>query len=195
MKKMLQNYSLGAAACIVMGIALIIKPGFIGQVLNSIVGTVLIVWAAFGILRFIMSKASDSKTSVSFLSLISNAALLIGGIYILANDRLLERVLMCTLGVYLLFTGLPKLLEALRMRSYTLEWKKPLVSSLMTVIFGALVLIIPMFVIDGVMRIIGIALVIAGVSSFMSGRATSVIKKKHENKTADGKKVIDVKYE
>jgi len=161
-----------------------------------VVGTVLIVWAAFGILRFIMSKASDSGAKVGLLSLLGNLALLAGGIYVLANDRLLERVVMCTLGVYLLCTGLPKLLESLAMKQYTDAWKKPMISSLLTVVFGALVLIMPLFIIDGVMRLLGAALTAAGVFSFVSGRSTSVIRKKHEKGSArDGKKVIDVKYE
>ncbi len=193
---MLQNYSLGAAACIVMGIALIIKPDIIGQVLNSIVGTVLIVWAAFGVLRFIMSKASDSGSEVGFLSLLGNLALLAGGIYVLVNERLLERALMCTLGVYLLCVGLPKLLESFSLKKYTESWKKPMVSSLLTVVFGALVLIMPLFIIDGVMRLLGIALTAAGIFSFVSGRTTSVIKRKYKSESGDGKnKVIDVKFE
>ncbi|SDA14273.1 Uncharacterized membrane protein HdeD, DUF308 family [Ruminococcus sp. YE71] len=202
MKKMMQNYSLGAAACIVMGIALIIKPDMIGQVLNSIVGTVLIVWAAFGVLRFIMSRASDSDSRVGIMSLLGNIALLAGGIFVLVNERFLERAVMCTLGVYLIFSGVPKLFEAVSLKKYTDSWKKPMVSSLLTVVFGTLVLVMPLFIIDGVMRLLGVALTAAGIFSFVSGSSTAVLKKKFvdgrskkNKKQADGTKVIDVKYE
>ena len=42
MKSMLKNYSLGALACIVLGVALVIRPHIITDVLNTALGVILI---------------------------------------------------------------------------------------------------------------------------------------------------------
>lgn len=203
MKDMLSNYVLGAIACIVMGIALIVQPHIITDVLNTAVGVILIVWAVIGIIRFIMSKAKDSASSdKGIMSLLGNIILLAGGIYVFINTSLLETVAMSALGLYLLFSGVPKLIDSVQLRNISPKWKTPLITSALTVILGLAVLLMPRLIAGEIMRLVGVVLVGAGITCFISGNSASGILKKHERdevraaKSAakNGNKVLDVDY-
>ena len=203
MKDMLSNYVLGAIACIVMGIALIVQPHIITDVLNTAVGVILIVWAVIGIIRFIMSKAKDSASSdKGIMSLLGNIILLAGGIYVFINTSLLETVAMSALGLYLLFSGVPKLIDSVQLRNISPKWKTPLITSALTVILGLAVILMPRLIAGEIMRLVGVVLVGAGIACFISGNSASGILKKHERdevraaKSAakNGNKVLDVDY-
>lgn len=203
MKDMLSNYVLGAIACIVMGIALIVQPHIITDVLNTAVGVILIVWAVIGIIRFIMSKAKDSASSdKGIMSLLGNIILLAGGIYVFINTSLLETVAMSALGLYLLFSGVPKLIDSVQLRNISPKWKTPLITSALTVILGLAVLLMPRLIAGEIMRLVGVVLVGAGIACFISGNSASGILKKHErdevraakSASKNGNKVLDVDY-
>ena len=118
MKKMLKNYSLGALACIVMGVALMINPHIITDVLNTAVGVLIIAWAAVGIIGFIASRSSDSRERQSVFSLVGDVIMLLLGVYVFVNPKLLETIVMTALGIYLLCSGISKLASALNIKKY-----------------------------------------------------------------------------
>lgn len=197
MKKMLSNYVLGALACIVMGAALIVNPHIITDVLNTAVGVILIVWSAIGILRFIMSKASDTDNDSGLTSLIGNIILLAAGVYVFVNTSLLETVAMGALGLYLLMSGLPKLINSFKLKQISPKWKTPLLTSALTVLLGTAVLIMPNLIAGKLMRLAGVFLACAGLSCFISGSSFAGIKK-HERKDIKKNKrknkVLDVDF-
>lgn len=167
---MLKNYVLGALACIVMGVALIVNPHIITDVLNTAIGVILIAWAAVGILRFVFSRANDTDGSVGFFSLISNIIILIAGIYVFINTSLLEKIVMLALGLYLLFSGIPKIIASFRIKKMSEDgWLLPMVTAAASTLLGALIVCSPTKVSGAFMRFIGVALAIAGAVSFISG--------------------------
>lgn len=180
MKDMLKNYSLGAVACIVMGIALLINPHIITDVLNTAIGVILIVWAVFGILRFIYSRVNDNDDDdMRVLSLLANLVILAAGVYVFINTSLLETIVMLALGFYLICTGLPKVIVALKIRKVDPDrFVMPLVTSLLTTVCGVVVVLSPAGTAGTIMTIVGIVLIIAGISGFMSGFSTARFRKK-----------------
>jgi uncharacterized membrane protein HdeD (DUF308 family) len=181
MKDMLENYALGALACIVMGVALIVNPHIITDVLNTAIGVILIVWAVLGILRFIVSKVRDIENGAGVLSLFSHLVILAAGIYVFINTSLLEKIVMLALGLYLLCTGIPKIIDAVKIKSVDPDhWILPLITSVLTAVLGITIVISPTKVSGAFMRIVGIILVIAGTVSFISGFSSSRIYKKLE---------------
>jgi uncharacterized membrane protein HdeD (DUF308 family) len=196
MKDMLSNYVLGALACIVMGIALIINPHIITDVLNTAVGVILIAWGGIGVLRYVSSKAHDSSADISVFSLLSNLIVLAGGVYIFINTGLLEKIVMLAIGFYLLCSGIPKIISSLKIKNVgSDQWKLPFVTSLLTTIFGIMLVIAPTKVSGAVMRFVGIVLVIAGVVNFISGFSATKIYKKLEKdvqyRSGHGKDISD----
>lgn len=169
MKDMLENYVLGALACIVMGIALIINPHIITDVLNTAIGVILIIWAVCGIMRFIVSRAKE-RENASVFSLLGNIVLLGAGIYVFVNTSLLETIVMLALGLYLLCSGIPKTITAVKIRKLDQSrWLLPFVTSLLTAVFGLVILIHPTKVSGTFMRVIGVFLTAAGVLNFIGG--------------------------
>lgn len=193
MKKMLSNYALGSLACIVMGVALIINPHIITDVLNTALGVILIVWASVGILRFIIAKSKGSDDAGIF-SLFGDLILLAAGIYVFVNTSLLETIAMTALGLYLLCSGLPKLINSFKLKRISPQWKTPLISSGVTALLGIAVLIMPNFIAGRLMRLVGVILAIAGFSGFISGSSSAGIQKKYERSNKKKNKVYDVKY-
>ncbi len=116
MKSMLKNYSLGALACIVLGVALVIRPHIITDVLNTALGVILIAWAIFGIMGYIFSRVRGGEER-SIFSLFSEVILLIAGIVVLSNKSLLETVVMIALGLYLMCSGFAKLGTSLSVKA------------------------------------------------------------------------------
>ncbi len=108
------------------------------------------------------------------IKLLGSAALALGGFFVLRHSGLLERVLMGTLGIYLLCSALPKLIEALNTRkSGGKGWERSAVSAGATVALGVVALVIPAFVPGLVMRTLGVLLILGGVGNFISGLASS----------------------
>lgn len=175
MKSFLKNYTLGSLACCVMGIALIVNPHIITDVLNTALGVILIVWGAFGILKAIPGIIAD-EGKVDIFALLGSLALLGGGIYVFRHTDLLERILMAVLGVYLICSGLPKLIDSLRIKNALHDnWKKPLITSGMTVLLGLVVLVAPAFIPNMVMRVVGVLLLAGGIGNFIGGYSSSRI--------------------
>ncbi len=185
MKDMLSNYVLGALACIVMGIAIIIRPHIIPEVLNTAVGVILIAWAAVGILRFIIIKATDSNKEASVFSLLGNLIILVAGIYVFINTDLLEKIVMLALGLYLICSGLPKVVSSFKLRSAGSDkWVFPLVTSLCTLILGIVVILCPSQASGTIMRVFGFVLTASGIVNFMSGFSATKAYKKIEKELA-----------
>ncbi len=217
MKQMFKNYSLGALACIVFGAALIIDPHIITDVLNTAVGVLLIAWAAIGILGFIASRSSDSDDRRGVFSLVSNVIMLLLGVYVFVNPKLLETIVMAALGIYLLCSGIAKLASALHIKKYSTDrWLLPLITAVISTVMGAFIIAAPTLISGSIMFLLGILLVIAGVVSFVSGftaarelkkimkeldpdggkpakRSRERVRKSAPSVSPDGSKVIDVK--
>lgn len=166
---MLENYALGALACIVMGIALIIDPHIITDILNTAIGVILIVWAVLGIVRFIASHARGSENA-SVFSLFANLVILAAGIYVFINTDLLEKIVMLALGFYLICSGIPKIITAVKIRSLDSDhWLLPLIMSVATTLFGLVIVFAPTKISGTFMTVAGFILTAAGVSNFISG--------------------------
>ncbi len=217
MKKMLKNYSLGALACIVMGVALMINPHIITDVLNTAVGVLIIAWAAVGIIGFIASRSSDSRERQSVFSLVGDVIMLLLGVYVFVNPKLLETIVMTALGIYLLCSGISKLASALHIKKYGNDrWLLPLITAVISTLMGGFIIAAPTLLSGSIMFIVGVVLTIAGIVNFVSGFSAArelkklmreldpdggkPAKKKRErvrksaaNVSPDGSKVIDVR--
>ncbi len=173
MKSMLKNYSLGALACIVLGVALVIRPHIITDVLNTALGVILIAWAIFGIMSYIFSRVRGGEER-SIFSLFSEVILLIAGIVVLSNKSLLETAVMIALGLYLMCSGFTKLGTSLSVKRAGADgWQLPMITAVVTLALGIFVLISPTVIAGGFMRVIGVILALAGAVSFVSGFSAS----------------------
>ena len=173
MKSMLKNYSLGALACIVLGVALVIRPHIITDVLNTALGVILIAWAIFGIMGYIFSRVRGGEER-SIFTLFSEVILLIAGIVVLSNKSLLETVVMIALGLYLMCSGFTKLGTSLSVKRAGADgWQLPMITAVVTLALGIFVLISPTVIAGGFMRVIGVILALAGAVSFVSGFSAS----------------------
>lgn len=201
MKEFFKNYTLGSLVCCAIGAALLINPHIITDVLNTAIGIILIVWGVFGAAKCLSGHSASDDGDINIFSLLGSIALIGGGVYVFRHTDLLEKVLMAVLGVYLICSGLPKLIDSLNIRKELGEkWKKPLVTSVITVILGIVVLIIPALLPNLVMRLLGGLLLAGGIGNFIGGHSSSRvlrgIREEHEYKrgkpAAPTGKIVDI---
>ncbi|MCR5141078.1 MAG: DUF308 domain-containing protein [Ruminococcus sp.] len=215
MKKMLKNYSLGALACIVMGVALMINPHIITDVLNTAVGVLIIAWAAVGIIGFIASRSSDSRERQNVFSLVGDVIMLLLGVYVFVNPKLLETIVMTALGIYLLCSGISKLASALHIKKYGNDrWLLPLITAVISTLMGGFIIAAPTLLSGSIMFIVGVVLTVAGIVNFVSGFSAARelkklmreldpdggkpakrerVRRSASKEASDGSRVIDVK--
>lgn len=181
-RKKINNISVGSVACVIIGLLLLINPHIITDTLNSAIGVILILWGVFMAAAFFAS-GKDSGRSV--LSLVGSVLLIIFGAYVFSHTELLERVLMISLGIYLISSGLPKLMGALSLSERNVEgWMRPFIISCGTVLVGIVVIISPALLPSIFMRAAGALLLIGGAGNFIgglsSGRLRTELEKQHE---------------
>lgn len=185
MKNIFKNYAIGSIACCAMGIALLVNPHIITDVLNTAIGIILIVWGVLGAGKCISAHSGSQDSDINIFSLIGHIALIAAGVFVFRHTNMLEKILMGALGIYLICSGLPKLLDSLRIRNELhSQWKKPFITSCVTVLLGLTVLIVPALLPSLMMRAVGVLLIAGGIGNFIGGhsssRVLSGIREKHE---------------
>ena len=203
MKDLFKNYAIGSLACCVMGVALLVNPHIITDVLNTAIGIILIVWGVLGAGKCISAHSGSQDSDINIFSLIGHIILIGAGVFVFRHTNMLEKILMGALGIYLICSGLPKLIDSLRIRSALHDrWVKPFITSCITVILGLTVLIVPALLPSLMMRAVGILLLAGGVGNFIGGRSSSrilgSIREAHESKhgisAAPTGNVVDIDF-
>ena len=167
--KKVKNYTVGSLACIIAGIILLIDPHIITNLLNSVVGILLIVWGALGVLGFIIAK-SRKDGGASIISLFGSLALVFCGIFVFSHKNLLETLLMFALGIFLVSSGVPKLIAASELRNRGVDgWTAPFMTSCITTLLGIVIIISPALLPGIFMSVAGALLLIGGIGNFIGG--------------------------
>lgn len=174
MKDFMKRFSPGSLICCAAGVLLLVNPHIITDLLNTVIGVVLIALGVLWAAGLLMNKQPEQPLSEIILPLLGSIALTVGGFYVLRHMGLLERVLMLALGIYLLCSALPKLIESLRTKkSGGSGWEKSAVTSAATVILGVVAIAIPAFLPAFVMKTLGVLLILGGIGNFISGLSSS----------------------
>lgn len=182
MKNFLKNISWGSIVCMILGIALVIHPSLLTETLNYIFGALIVIGGTIGVVKFFVSS-----TDRDFFAFIGDVAILILGCIIIANKTLLETLVMIAVGLYLLSSGIPKLIYSLKAKKMGYQdWKFPLISSCLTVALGLFIIASPALL-HGVMRLFGFILAAGGGIHFASGISMSKIMDEINDKKVDRK--------
>ena len=178
MKGIVKNYTLGSLACIIAGIVLIIDPHIVSKLLGGVIGAVLIIWGALGAAGFVVAKKTGSD-GASVISLLGSAALVFCGIVVFSHKNLIETLLMFALGIFLVSSGLPKVMAALELKNKNVEgWTAPFFTSCLTTLLGIVIIISPALLPGLFMTAAGALLLIGGIGNFIGGHSSGQLKNK-----------------
>ena len=163
-------------ACAILGLILLVAPGTaVSFVFNSI-GLVCIVIGIFNVIRY---SNLDAKSAVSSNALASGIVWIIIGLAVILFRGTLISILPIFFGAIILLGGISKLQGAFAFkRMNARRWYIELIFAAISIVFGALILFNPFSTAMLLMRIIGLALLIEGLSDIISFSALQ--KKKTE---------------
>lgn len=154
-------------ACIsALGLVLTIFPGLASSVVFNAIGIVGIIIGAVYLLRYFKL---DANASLKSNGMMFGLLWLVGGVLIIALKGFLLSLLPMFFGLVLLVGGIIKLQYTMNFkRMGATRWYLELVATILSIVFGVIILINPFNTALLLMRIVGIALLIEGIQNMIS---------------------------
>ena len=172
---------------VIMGIIMLLNPGFILDAVNYIVGIFILLYGVIYIARFL---ARNALNTLSKFSLLAGLLCITFGVYILLNPTLLSSIIPFAAGMLLLVDGLGKLKDALAFKKVNYRrWWIGLVVAILFVGFGIYMIVNAFNVSKLIIRIIGAILIVDAVSDLWA----YFCYKKYSPKKEIRKEIEDVK--
>lgn len=179
LKKLFRNYWVLSIFCIVLGIALIIKPGFFTDAICYVIGGLFAAFGAADLIRYFAKDRADAAYSSGLVRGIIFAAI---GIFIIARPDFIPKVIAIFCGLYMLISGIVNIQDSLNLRrAGVLQWKTSLVPAVITTTVGVVLLFNPLLLGDAAMIVLGAALLISGITNLF-GCASAMSKMKKVDK-------------
>lgn len=193
MKKVLGNFTVLSVFCIVMGIALIIRPDFFTRVVGLVVGGVITAMGAVALLRYFIRTKTDPNNASG---LISGVILVLAGVFVMVRPDFIPKVIAFVFGAYMLISGITNIQGAFALKkNNSTRWIKAMVSAVLTTLAGLMLVINPILLADVTFRLMGVCLLISGMSNIggtlLTGRNKQDPNIKFDNRD-NGQKFIDI---
>ncbi len=161
LKKAVRNYWVLSAFCVVMGAALIYKPGFFTRMVGLVVGGLMAVYGAVSLIRYFIRQKSDPDNATG---LVSGIIFITAGVFIMVRPDFIPKVIALIFGCYMLISGVVNIQEALYVKGKgEPNWLRSFLPALLTSLVGILLLINPLLLADTTLRVLGVCLLVAGV--------------------------------
>ncbi len=196
MDKVLQriktNAAISALIYAVLGLVLVIWPGFSADLLCILLGAVLLVCGAVNILGY-FSNRDGSMYSSSLLVL--GIVLAVVGLWIMGSPNLILTVIPRIIGVLICIHGLTNLGDArtLRVRGYE-RWLTAFILALVTLVLGVVLVFDPFQAVRTVMRVLGLFLLFDGLSDLWITTRVSRVLKQTDQDTQAQRDAVDVDF-
>lgn len=193
MKKVLGNFTVLSVFCIVMGIALIIRPDFFTRVVGLVVGGVITAMGAVALLRYFIRTKTDPNNASG---LISGVILVLAGVFVMVRPDFIPKVIAFVFGAYMLISGIINIQGAFALKkNNSTRWTKAMVSAVLTTLAGLMLVINPILLADVTFRLMGVCLLISGMSNIggtlLTGRNKQDPNIRFDNRD-NGQKFIDI---
>lgn len=192
LKKAVRNYWVLSAFCIVMGGALIYRPGFFTRMVGIVVGGLMALYGAASLVRYFVGHKADPERASG---LVSGVIFMAAGIFVMVRPDFIPKVISLVFGCYMLVSGVVNVQEALYVKGRgEPNWLRAFLSALLTALLGISLLVNPLLIVNGAMTILGICLLVAGIMN-LTGRISisrSVFRRKKEDNNGGSAEFIDI---
>ncbi len=162
-KNIFKNFWILSVFCIVLGIALILDPGFFTDTIGYIIAGLLCCYGAVMLIIY-FTKSSTEGFFDNGPKLVGGLLLCAAGVFVFIQPNIIAKVVAIVCGMYMLINGIVNLQGTLKMRKAGYpNWKTTGVPALITLGVGILLVLNPMMSFGFAMRLLGICLFIAGL--------------------------------
>lgn len=177
MKKFLKSSIITSAILIVLGVLLILQSETTIMMISYIIGGVLVAIGALALIRYV--KNGESPALRNELDIVYGIVTIIFGIIIVQNYQAIASIIPAVIGIAIIISSAGKLNYAFQLREdESRMWKTTMVISIISTICGVIVLFNPFKAALGIMKIIGVFIILYAVLDLVSTVAirSSVIK-------------------
>ena len=177
MKKFLKSSIITSAILTVLGILLIFQSETTIMMISYIIGGVLVAIGALALIRYV--KSGEKPILRNELDIVYGIITVIFGIIIIQNYQAIASIIPAVIGIAIIISSAGKLNYAFQLREdESSMWKTTMAISIISTICGVVLLFNPFKAALGIMKIIGVFIIIYAVLDLISTIAirSSVIK-------------------
>lgn len=172
---------------VVMGLIMLLNPGFVLDAVNYIVGILVLFYGVIYIAKFLGKNSFDT---LSKFGLLAGLLCITFGIYILLNPTILSSIIPFAAGMLLLVDGFAKLKDARAFKKSDYNrWWIGLIISILLIASGIYMILNAFNVSKLIVRAIGLILIADALSDLWS----YLCYKKYPGKKENKKEIEDVK--
>lgn len=188
MKKFLRSSIITSIILIILGLLLIYKSENTIMTISYVIGGVLIAIGVLALIRYI--KNGESPALRNELDIVYGIVTVIFGIIIIKNYQVIASIIPAVIGVAIIISSAGKLNYAFQLKAEQNRlWKTTMLVSIISTLCGVILLFNPFKAAIGIMKIIGIFIIIYAVLDIISTLAikssVTKIKKAMEETIAD----------
>lgn len=142
----------------ILGLLMVIFPSVISNIINYIIGGLLILFGVDYIIRYL---GNNKVTTYSKYSLIIGVVPIICGLFLIFNTQILVSIIPFVAGIVIIMDAIEKLKHAIDLKKMNLdEWWINLVIAILFMIFGIIIIMNPFKTAELLIRILGIFLLV-----------------------------------
>lgn len=167
MKNFLKSSIITSIVLMVLGILLIFQSETTIMIISYIVGGILVAAGALALVRYI-KNAKEPRLN-NELDIMYGIITIIFGLIIIKNYQAVASVIPIVLGIGIIISSAAKLNYAFQLRANKNNlWKTTMIISIISTIFGVILLFNPFKAAMGIMKVIGILIVIYAILDLIS---------------------------
>ncbi len=138
----------------ILGLLMVIFPGTVNDIINYIIGGLLILFGVDYIIRYL---SNNKVTTYSKYGLTVGIVPIICGVFLICNPEVLVSIIPFIAGMIILMDAFEKVKHAIDLKKMNLdEWWIDLIVSMLFIVFGLIVIINPFKTAKLLIRILGI---------------------------------------
>ena len=166
LNNIIKNSIFALAGFVVLGILLVIFPDKVANIAGYIAGALGI---GFGVTKIIgyFSKSPEKKVTVFGLTI--GIIFALAGIYIITRPHIVSNFIVSVFGVIIMVDGISKMKNALNLKKSGMKnYLAIFITATVELVLGIVFIINPGLGLHTMLRIIGVVLIIAGVSNLVT---------------------------
>ncbi|MBQ9011068.1 MAG: DUF308 domain-containing protein [Bacilli bacterium] len=151
---------------IIIGLIMLITPTFINNAICYLIGALCLIMGGLSIYTYI---GSEVYGPLSIAILIIAIAFIVAGIFIITSPEMFQTIVPIIMGVLLILSSFAKMQSASTIKKYNYnKWWAVLVGALIVFVFGIILLLNPFESLMLFTRILGLFLIVDGISSLIT---------------------------
>ena len=170
MKKYLKYSIVTSTILIILGFLLVFQSETTIMMISYVIGGVLVAIGALALIRYV--KNGDSPILRNELDIVYGIVTIIFGIIIIKNYQAIASIIPAVIGIAIIINSASKLNYAFQLKTDENNmWKTTMIISIISTIFGVILLFNPFEAALGIMKVIGIFIIVYAILDLISTMA------------------------